>query len=1053
VRYPVILLSMLLMVQISQLGDDPVWAAPIVSDFSLTFEGALNITEGNTTTWVNETVLIDGNLIVEGTLNVVNSTLILVGNEAHTHVLLNGTLGLTSSSISSQWERTGGRLDGVPSNSTLVNGTGTLILTQNTRVYGLRIEGPGTYVSGSILRDVSLRGSLIRAVGSTLRNTTVYRPADESYFKDCSFTGNGTGTAITVDDNEYLRLDGISVKDHERAIYMEDSMVDLQYSNISDTEIGIECEGESNISLTRVNVTGAELSLNNTGPLLIYRSTFIGCNITRSGGTSLLQSSSFGGGSEVKGLRDGVVKYCLFEGCVRSIAEPRNITIFENTFTGNQVAIDASRSCRIYHNAFLDNTNDVSNTPIMSIWYNEQLKQGNYYSSYDGKDDGSNFRRKGDGIGDSNIPHLGRDFYPLIFPDYWLRPKISPLWLEYTNGSSSVKLTWNHKEGEHHLVERSPSHRFDRSLGVWSSTEEMLTIKSNPNSTLYFRLSTFNGYGSRGYSLPISVKVDQLPLRPGSASASSIPEGEALNVSWEYAGEDIWRAKVSYGETGGNITDFRWIDHPKNWTLISYLDNGVDYTIRISTVDGSGRASRSYVETRSVPSDMVPPDPPSWIDAHPLTNSTVYLSWRPPAQGDVGGYQIFRKGPDEAGFTMIASRTASAISFEDTGLRDNTSYTYAIRTVDDDGPVSEMGPPIEVRTDHINSPPLYSGIMPIAEMEEDGPPYSFDLEDKFVDPDGDRIYLTVEESFPFTCQLIGKVLWIIPEPDQAGEGYVQIRASDLEDSNFYLIGIIVHPTADPPEIRTVNSPRNGSVIMPQSTTFLSVDVVDPDLEQGDRLNITWTSDRDGHLLRTTSISSSGLARLSPGVHQINILVEDSTGNQVSRNISVVVSVWGWEDEPWSGNFVEPQGKITGEGGKVSLRIINEAPLILTYYVRGYLEGAENRTIGDRTMVLSGMSTGVVLVSIPPGIPEGTNVTLRLEVTAETINGTFAGSMDVSTYLFIGSNGEDGGMNPWAMVGIAVSLLIMIGAGAYLFFSLLRRSSGDEDAYQDSGTGA
>jgi len=42
--------------------------------------------------------------------------------------------------------------------------------------------------------------------------------------------------------------------------------------------------------------------------------------------------------------------------------------------------------------------------------------EGNYWSNYIGLDDGSNGRVAGDGVGDTNIPHMGLDNYPLMEP-------------------------------------------------------------------------------------------------------------------------------------------------------------------------------------------------------------------------------------------------------------------------------------------------------------------------------------------------------------------------------------------------------------------------------------------------------------------------------------------------------------------------------------------------------------------------------------------------------------------------------------------------------------
>ena len=46
----------------------------------------------------------------------------------------------------------------------------------------------------------------------------------------------------------------------------------------------------------------------------------------------------------------------------------------------------------------------------------EEPMMGNYWSNYQGRDDGTGGREAGDGMGDTDLPHEGIDFYPLMSP-------------------------------------------------------------------------------------------------------------------------------------------------------------------------------------------------------------------------------------------------------------------------------------------------------------------------------------------------------------------------------------------------------------------------------------------------------------------------------------------------------------------------------------------------------------------------------------------------------------------------------------------------------------
>jgi len=94
-----------------------------------------------------------------------------------------------------------------------------------------------------------------------------------------------------------------------------------------------------------------------------------------------------------------------------------------------------------YYNNFIENTNQVIHYDTVltaNTWDDSNYPpaipgcKGNYWSDYTGKDDGTGVgrfgepRRAGDKIGDTLIPHLGVDWYPLMVP--WSPvPRVNPV--------------------------------------------------------------------------------------------------------------------------------------------------------------------------------------------------------------------------------------------------------------------------------------------------------------------------------------------------------------------------------------------------------------------------------------------------------------------------------------------------------------------------------------------------------------------------------------------------------------------------------------------------
>jgi parallel beta-helix repeat protein len=100
------------------------------------------------------------------------------------------------------------------------------------------------------------------------------------------------------------------------------------------------------------------------------------------------------------------------EGSGFSLHQSTGNTLRWNTVSDNKggVSFFSSNDNSLYHNNFVDNTNQVGNFESTNTWDDGEGK-GNYWSDYEGDD------LDGDGVGDTELPHLDVDWYPLM--DTW----------------------------------------------------------------------------------------------------------------------------------------------------------------------------------------------------------------------------------------------------------------------------------------------------------------------------------------------------------------------------------------------------------------------------------------------------------------------------------------------------------------------------------------------------------------------------------------------------------------------------------------------------------
>jgi len=91
--------------------------------------------------------------------------------------------------------------------------------------------------------------------------------------------------------------------------------------------------------------------------------------------------------------------------------------IYKNVIENNNYGIRIGNSANnmFHHNNFINAFEHVYLYNVYNTTWNDGV-EGNYWDDYVGLDDGSGGRVAGDGVGDTDLPHLGVDNYPLISP-------------------------------------------------------------------------------------------------------------------------------------------------------------------------------------------------------------------------------------------------------------------------------------------------------------------------------------------------------------------------------------------------------------------------------------------------------------------------------------------------------------------------------------------------------------------------------------------------------------------------------------------------------------
>jgi parallel beta-helix repeat protein len=369
--------------------------------------------------------------------------------------------------------------------------------------------------------------------------------------------------------------------------------------------------------------------------------------------------------------------------------------IFENLVsfnTNDGIYIESwSFNNEIYHNNIISNARQANDQSGSTDW--SKGGEGNYWSDYSGVDNGAGGRNKGDGIGDTNIPHpsSGYDNYPFTQLNGWRYPGTpvlrNPGELD-SDGNYTVSWENNPRATGFILQEdESPGFESPNELLNGSSDNSYFNLTNKPEGTYYYRLKVFNEYYYSDWSAVENITVNYLPGVPRGFRVTVFSYGNTLYLTWELNTVDTSNYELFYRTQGM----FDWemlanITHPNDTYLHSGLLNGQEYKYRIRSRDSFLQESPYSEIITGIPMDSLAPTAPTGLIAEAKSDSKIELTWNANTDDDLEGYLIFMHDPtedEEDEFNLIHTIKGTLTKHNVAQLQEQVNYSFKIKAYDE----------------------------------------------------------------------------------------------------------------------------------------------------------------------------------------------------------------------------------------------------------------------------------------------------------------------------------------------------------------------------------
>ncbi|MBL4595521.1 MAG: fibronectin type III domain-containing protein, partial [Robiginitomaculum sp.] len=275
----------------------------------------------------------------------------------------------------------------------------------------------------------------------------------------------------------------------------------------------------------------------------------------------------------------------------------------------------------------------------------------------------------------------------------------APTNISTTRGDTLVTLSWDEPANNGDEITKYIIEFYDGA--TWREFPDTISltfavVDNLSNGKEYsFRVSAENTVGHSTTSVEVTATPAGIPDEP--IGVFTVPDNRQVTLSWDapYDGGSVITGYVAeYSTDGSSWTTFTDDTDDDLEINVTGLSNGREYHFRVHAINDVGPGSVSVSVTGT---PLTVASSPSTLTATTNSDTVIDLSWDAPATtggSTIIGYLIVSHSGDD-NFVEIADTRddadPTAITYSDTGLTPDTTYSYKVSTITDAGSSEPSG--------------------------------------------------------------------------------------------------------------------------------------------------------------------------------------------------------------------------------------------------------------------------------------------------------------------------------------------------------------------------